>query len=115
MIYVMLNEMVFRVRDSELHASDSWRYVLRRHISYFADEQGFTGLLEHIGEANPFYGRLITLAGDFTSESPREPFESWKYVEPEFRDLVGKMTNLDPTRRITARQALEHCWFSQAI
>ncbi|OJJ42240.1 hypothetical protein ASPZODRAFT_155450 [Penicilliopsis zonata CBS 506.65] len=115
MIYFMLNEMVFHVHDSELHASDSWRYVLRRHISYFADEQGFTGLLEHIGEANPFHGRLITLAGDFTSESPREPFESWKYVEPEFRDLVGKMTNLDPTRRITARQALEHCWFSQAI
>ncbi|EER45640.1 conserved hypothetical protein [Histoplasma capsulatum var. duboisii H88] len=115
MIYVMLNEMVFRVSDCELHVSDSWRYVLRRHISYFADEQGFTGLLEHIGESNPFHGRLITLAGDFTSESPREPFESWKYVEPEFRDLVGKMTNLDPTRRITARQALEHCWFSQVL
>ncbi|PTU22237.1 hypothetical protein P175DRAFT_0514365 [Aspergillus ochraceoroseus IBT 24754] len=114
MIYVMLNEMVFRVRDCELHASDSWRYVLRRHISYFADEQGFAGLLEHIGESNAFHGRLITLAGDFTSESPREPFESWNYVEPEFRDLVGKMTNLDPNRRITAREALEHRWFTQA-
>ena len=29
-------------------------------------------------------------------------------------DLVGKMANLDPTRRITAREALQHRWFSQA-
>lgn len=114
MIYVMLNEIVFRVPDSELQASDSWRYILRRHISYLADEQGFAGLLEHIGDSNDFHERLIKLAGDFTSESPRQPFESWRYVEPEFRDLVGKMTSLDPTRRITAREALEHRWFSQA-
>ncbi|EEH10324.1 conserved hypothetical protein [Histoplasma capsulatum G186AR] len=115
MIYVMLNKMVFRVSDCELYASDSWRYVLRRHISYFADEQGLNGLLKHIGEDNPFYGQLIALTGDFNSGNPRMPFEAWEYVDPEFRDLVGKMTNLDPTRRITARQALEHSWFSQAI
>ncbi|EER39169.1 conserved hypothetical protein [Histoplasma capsulatum H143] len=115
MIYVMLNEMVFRVSDCELYASDSWRYVLQRHISYFADEQGLIGLLKHIGEDNPFHGRLIALAGDFNSGNPRMPFEAWEPVDPEFRDLVGKMTNLDPTRRITARQALEHSWFSQAI
>jgi serine/threonine protein kinase len=34
-------------------------------------------------------------------------------VEPEFRDLIVKMTNLDPTMRITARQALEHPWFKE--
>ncbi|EGC44800.1 conserved hypothetical protein [Histoplasma capsulatum var. duboisii H88] len=115
MIYIMLNEMVFRVSDCELYASDSWRYVLQRHISYFADEQGLIGLLKHIGEDNPFHGRLIALAGDFNSGNPRMHFEAWEPVDPEFRDLVGKMTNLDPTRRITARQALEHSWFSQAI
>lgn len=78
MIYVMLNKMVFRVSDCELHASDSWRYVLRRHISYFADEQGLIGLLEHIGEDNPFHERLIALAGDFNSGNPRIPFEAWE-------------------------------------
>ncbi|KAJ5594715.1 uncharacterized protein N7459_000923 [Penicillium hispanicum] len=115
MIYVMLNEMVFRVSDYQLHASDSWRYVLQRHISYFADEEGLAGFLKHIGEDNPLHGHLMTLASNFSSGNPREPFGSWNYVEPEFRDLVEKMTNLDPARRITAKQALEHCWFSQAI
>jgi serine/threonine protein kinase len=43
----------------------------------------------------------------------RQPFGKWQYVEPEFRDLIVKMTNLDPTMRITARQALEHPWFKE--
>lgn len=114
MIYVMLNVMVFRVSDQQLHTSDSWYYILQRHISYFADEQGLNGLLEHIGEENPFYQRLIILASSFDLNNPRQPFESWNYVEPDFRDLICRMTSLDPRRRITARQAFEHRWFSKA-
>ncbi|KAJ9303049.1 hypothetical protein DTO271G3_423 [Paecilomyces variotii] len=113
MIYVMLNEMVFRVSDDQLKSADSWRYILRRHISYFADEDGFNGFLEHIGEENPFYKRLIDLANSFGAENPRQPFQRWSYVEPELRELVGKMTDLDPTKRITAREALQHRWFRQ--
>jgi serine/threonine protein kinase len=109
----MVNEMVFRVGDDELSSADSWRHILRRHISYFADEDGFNGFLHHIGEENPFYGRLIDLANSFGPGSPRQPFERWGYVEPDLRDLVSKMTNLDPTKRITAREALEHHWFSK--
>ncbi|KAJ9232761.1 hypothetical protein DTO169E5_7321 [Paecilomyces variotii] len=113
MIYVMLNEMVFRVSDDQLKSADSWRYILRRHISYFADEDGLNGFLEHIGEENPFYKRLIDLADSFGPGNPRQPFQRWSYVEPELRDLVGKMTNLDPTKRINAREALQHRWFRQ--
>lgn len=113
MIYVMVNEMVFRVSDDQLNASDSWRYILRRHISYFADEDGLNGFLQHIGKENPFYERLVSLTNSFTSEDLRQPFHSWDYVEQDLKDLVGKMTNLDPTRRITAREALEHRWFNQ--
>lgn len=113
MIYVMLNEMVFRVSDDQLKSADSWRYILRRHISYFADEDGLNGFLEHIGEENPFYKRLIDLADSFGPGNPRQPFQRWGYVEPELRDLVGKMTNLDPTKRINAREALQHRWFRQ--
>jgi hypothetical protein len=69
MIYVMIDEMVFRVNDDQLKAVDSWRYILRRHISYFADEDGFNGFLEHIGEENPFYRRLIDLANSFGPQS----------------------------------------------
>lgn len=104
----MLNEMIFRLSDSELHAPDPWRYILRRHISYFADESGLVGLLEHRGmKILSNDGRLITLAGDFGSAQLTEPFGSWEYVEPEFGDLVGKMANLNPARWITAREALD--------
>ncbi|KUL81330.1 hypothetical protein ZTR_10085 [Talaromyces verruculosus] len=113
MIYVMVNEMVFRVSDDEMNSVDSWRYILGRHISYFADEDGLNGLLEHIGEENPFYERLINLANSFGHGNPRQPFQHWSYVEPELRDLVGKMTNLDPTKRISATEALQHRWFNE--
>ncbi|KAJ8128801.1 hypothetical protein O1611_g4835 [Lasiodiplodia mahajangana] len=113
-IYVMLNDMVLRVSDEELHGGEAWRHILRRHISFFADEDGFKGLLRHIGEENVFFNRLIALAADFDAERPRKPFAMWDYVDAELRDLVVKMTNLDPAKRITAREALEHPWFRQA-
>ncbi|KAI1131979.1 kinase-like protein [Nemania abortiva] len=113
MIYVMLKEMVFLVSDEQLNAEDSWRYILRRHLSYFADQDGFNGFMEHIGEENPFYERLLVLADDFSRENGREPFECRYYLDPDFRDLVFKMTRLDPALRITAQEALKHRWFSQ--
>ncbi|KAJ5576816.1 hypothetical protein N7535_003742, partial [Penicillium sp. DV-2018c] len=86
-IYVMLNEMVFRVSDSQLTAPDSWRYILPRHVSYFADEQGLSGFLEHIGKDNPFHERLISIASNFTSDTSRQPFGCWEHVDPDLRDL----------------------------
>lgn len=106
--------MVFRVSDSELAAGDSWRYIPRRHISFFGEEDGFQGLLEWIGEENPFYKRLIELAGTFDVAEPRKPFATWHFVDAGFRDLVGRMTVLDPAMRITAAQALEHLWFAES-
>ncbi|KAH6719348.1 kinase-like domain-containing protein [Leptodontidium sp. MPI-SDFR-AT-0119] len=111
-IYVMLNDIVLRASDEELTAADSWRYVLRRQISFFADEEGFKGLLQWIGEKNQFFERLIALAGSFDAVDPRKPFEKWHCVDAQFRDLVCKMTNLDPARRITAVEALRHPWFA---
>ena len=29
-------------------------------------------------------------------------------MEPEFRDLVGKVANLDPQKRLTTREVLQH-------
>jgi serine/threonine protein kinase len=115
MIYVMADEMVFYVGEDQLKAEDSWRHVLHRHLSYFPDREGFNGLLQHIGEENPFYKRLIAVANDFPPGSRRQPFAHWDYVDPVLRDLVSKMTSLDPSRRITAWQALEHPWFQQTV
>ncbi|KAI1397079.1 kinase-like protein [Hypoxylon fuscum] len=111
MIYVMLNEMVFLVGNEQLHAEDSWRYILRRHLSYFADKDGFNGFLQHIGQENPFYERVIALANDFPPGNRRQPFETWEDVDPIFQDLAIKMTRLDPALRVTARDALGHPWF----
>ncbi|CZT12554.1 uncharacterized protein RCO7_11469 [Rhynchosporium graminicola] len=112
-IYVMLNDMVLRASKDELAANDAWRWVLGRQISFFAKEEEFKGLLKWIGEENPFYERLITLADSFDySASPRKPFEYWEFVDASFRDLIGKMTALDPAKRITAKNALMHPWFS---
>ncbi|KZL66695.1 serine/threonine protein kinase (calcium/calmodulin dependent protein kinase) [Colletotrichum tofieldiae] len=112
-IYVMLNDMIFRVSDDELSSEDAWRHILRRHISYFGDETGFKGLLQHVGEDNLFFQRLIDLAADFDADRPRKPFAMWHFVDAELRDLIIKMPNLDPARRITAREALKHPWFQQ--
>ncbi|KAI1137442.1 kinase-like protein [Hypoxylon sp. FL0543] len=112
MIYVILYEMVFLVSNDQLKAEDSWRYILRRHLSYFADRDGFNGFLEHIGEENPFFERVMALADDFSPGNGRQAFEDWQGVDPVFKDLVLKMTRLDPALRITARDALSHPWFS---
>jgi hypothetical protein len=95
MIYVMVNEMVFRVSKNELEVEDSWRYILRQHISYFADEHNIKGLLEHIGKRNPFYEHLIMLVNSFTPGNVRQPFKCWDHVEPDLRDLVGEVTSLE--------------------
>jgi serine/threonine protein kinase len=112
MIYVMLNAMIFLVSNDQLNAEDSWRHILRRHLSYFADKDGFNGFLQHIGEENPFFERVIALANDFPPGNRRRPFEAWGGEDPIFKDLVVKMTRLDPALRITARDALSHPWFA---
>ena len=44
---------------------------------------------------------------------PYKPFSKWPdIVDPSFRDLVLRLTNLDPVKRITAREALEHPWLA---
>ncbi|KAL2754748.1 hypothetical protein ACRALDRAFT_1064562 [Sodiomyces alcalophilus JCM 7366] len=110
-IYVMLNDMIFRVDNEEISGDNAWWPILRRHICYFGDEDGFKGLLQHVGQENVFFDRLIALAGDFDAERPRKPFQMWPYVDAELRDLVMRMANLDPAQRIIARGALEHPWF----
>ncbi|KAI1102121.1 kinase-like protein [Jackrogersella minutella] len=112
MIYVMLNEMGFLVRNDQLKAEDSWRYILRRHLSYFADEDGFNGFLQHIGEENPFYERVIALANDFDPETSRQSFEARGDIDPIFKDLFIKMMRLDPALRNMAWDALGHPWLN---
>jgi serine/threonine protein kinase len=42
---------------------------------------------------------------------PYMPFAQWTDLEPMFKDLVLRLTSLDPAKRPTAREALGHQWF----
>lgn len=113
MIYVMYDIMVFNLREEQHTNEDLWRPVLRRHISYFSDIDSLEGFLAHIGQENQFSSGLLDLANSFVPGDLRRPFARWNFVPPELRGLVCQMTNLDPGKRITARQALSHPWFRQ--
>ncbi|KAL1882845.1 hypothetical protein Daus18300_000483 [Diaporthe australafricana] len=115
-IYVMANRMVFYsgLTDEQVNGDDAWWHILRRHLSVFGtDAESFLGLLRHVGEDSPWFDRFDDLVSSFNDQEPRQPFARWMYVDESFRDLVGKTTNLDPSRRITAREALGHRWLTQ--
>ncbi|PYH74362.1 uncharacterized protein BO88DRAFT_439854 [Aspergillus vadensis CBS 113365] len=103
MVYVMANEMVLRVPDEQ--------YILRLQLPYFADVEGVERFLEHIGAQNSFFDRILELINTFGPENPRQPVECRGFLEPGLRDLVARMTYLDPRGRITLKEALEQPWF----
>lgn len=105
--------MPFKVPIEQLNAPDSWRYILRHHIRFFADLEGFRGLLKHLGKDNPFAECFIEVAATF--DARRAPISVWRDGDKDFKDLLSKMTSLDPTKRITAREALKHPWFSKEL
>ena len=90
--------------------------ILERQISYFAKPDTFDALLHHLGPGNPWCEIFTVVRSGFDQQNPRKPFRLWKVEKPgfdqEFTDLVGRMTNFDPAKRITAREALAHKWFT---
>ncbi|APA12466.1 predicted protein [Sclerotinia sclerotiorum 1980 UF-70] len=110
-IYIMNKQMIFYdgLKDEDFVDGEACDQILRRHISYFWDENDFTALLEYIGEDNPFHDRLIDIFNN--TKNPRPPFRNWIKIDAELRDLVVKMVRLDPRGRISAREALKHSFF----
>lgn len=86
---------------------------LQRQVSYFGHRDGVNGLLRHLQEDEVNCQVLKMLWDGRTDEDiPYKPFSEWPaVVDPAFKDLIRGLTNLDPTKRLTARQALEHPWF----
>jgi serine/threonine protein kinase len=86
---------------------------LQRQVSYFGDHDGVNGLLRHLQEDEVNCQVLKLLWDGRTDEDiPYKPFAEWpEVVDPAFKDLIRGLTNLDPAKRLTARQALEHPWF----
>ncbi|KAL8717814.1 MAG: hypothetical protein Q9225_004987 [Loekoesia sp. 1 TL-2023] len=110
-VYAVRKRVIFAINEEKLEEGvDPLAVVLRRQISYFADPAGLLGFLNYIGEESPWF----EVFGDIIDKSPRQPFylwKGWEDVDKDFKDLVGRLTNFDPAKRITAREALEHPWF----
>ena len=106
--------VVFSDEVSRASTEEQAELILRRHLSFFASEmEDFDGFIAyHGGDDNPFVKRLNELLCTFSEEEPRLTFGRRRQVDPQFRDLICKMTCMDPPRRITARRALQYPWFT---
>ncbi|KAI0406037.1 kinase-like domain-containing protein [Xylaria palmicola] len=104
--------VIFAVGEEELgEGEEILAHVAERQISYFADEEGLDALYKHLGGDNPWVQVFDILRGSFGKDNPRRPVSLWKDVDPVLRNLVGGLTNFDPAKRLTAREAMEHPWF----
>jgi serine/threonine protein kinase len=85
--------------------------ILERQLSYFSDLEGIDGLIRYLGDS-PWAQLIAMVVADFNADNPRRPFSLWQDIDPEFKDLIVRMMNVDPTRRLTAEEALGHTWFA---
>ncbi|KLU89774.1 serine/threonine protein kinase [Magnaporthiopsis poae ATCC 64411] len=116
-IYVWMGDTVLYSAEAgnpNCSIEEQAAYVPRSQISSFGDrdeKQDFLGFVEYHGDGDTtFIQGIHELIMTFDAENPRKPFPSWHDVDQGFQDLVSRMTCLDPRRRITAREALQHPW-----
>ncbi len=88
---------------------------LQRQVSYFDDKDGINRLLTHVGD-DELSLQLLSNAydGKDNEDHGYKHFSTWPEVKDDtFKDLILSTMSLDPKRRITAKQALEHPWFNR--
>jgi serine/threonine protein kinase len=88
---------------------------LQRLVSYFGDEEGVNGLKKYVGDEEMNLQILSMLWEDRNEENiGYKPFSEWPEAEHDeaLSDLIKRLMNLDPAKRITAFEALEHPWFA---
>lgn len=72
------------------------------------------GLLKHIGD-NKFDCKILQMLweGRESDDIPYAPFSEWPDISDfKFNSLIKGIMNLDPKCRLSAKQALDHPWFS---
>ncbi|KAI1200349.1 kinase domain-containing protein [Nemania serpens] len=117
-IYALLGRVIFGPDDDfrkhEAQGALPTFIRLQRQVSYFGTQDGLNGLMKHVGDEEVNCEVLRMLWEDRAADYiPYKPFSEWSDVDDaDFKDVIQGMMNLDPTKRITARQALEHPWFA---
>lgn len=115
----MLGRVIFgRDEDFEYHVSQGIEpglIRLQRQTSYFGDEEGYKSLRRHFSHDERLCQLVDAMWEDrITLHIPYRHFSTWPEVEDDaFREIVLKLMNLDPARRISAKEALEHPWFDE--
>lgn len=108
----MFRKIIFRIDAEGLSVAEKERVIVKRLLSHFGDGPGLAGLLGHLdADSAKWHGLIMAVADEFTTDDPRQPISMWSDIDESFRDIIVKMTSLDPARRITAKDALEHSWF----
>lgn len=107
----MHRRVILAVSDDELEEGvNRLAIVIERQICYFAELDALDGFFKYLGD-NPWVRVFEVMRDGFNKENPRKPFTLWKGVDEDFKSLIFAMTNFDPEKRITAREALKHKWF----
>lgn len=116
-IYAVLSRVIFGPDEDMKKYTDlgavGAMVRLQRQVSYFGDRDGINGLLTHVGD-NELSLQILSNCYDGRDDDDHgyKHFSTWPEVKDDtFKDLVLSMMNLDPMRRINAKQALEHPWF----
>jgi serine/threonine protein kinase len=113
-IFLRLRSVIF-LSDGDRNI-DPTIDILTRQVSYFANWNDLDGFVKYLGRRHPWAPDFRRIADSFGEGNPRRPFALWKspLLDADFKDLIGKMTNFDPRKRITAEEALQHPWFADA-
>ena len=109
----MLGRIIVRIETQQLSDEERERTVVRHLLSHFGDREGLGGFVDHLddGETAAWRDLVLDVVKEFTADKPRKPYSMWEDVDESFRDVITQMTSLDPKRRITAREALQHPYF----
>jgi serine/threonine protein kinase len=103
--------LLFDVSEEDLgEGEEPLTVILERQISYFSDEEQLNALLNYLGDS-PWCQILTILRDGFGKDNPRKPTSMWTGIEGDFRDLLVGLNKFDPSKRLTAEEALQHPWF----
>ncbi|KAF2272842.1 kinase-like protein [Westerdykella ornata] len=119
-IYAMTRRILMAVDDKELFVThegqkveiEKLAVVIERQMSYFApDLDSIEGFMAYLGGDHPWAPIFTVTVEGFGKDNPRKPLTLWTGIEEDFRDLLAKLTDLNPLNRIGSKEALEHPWW----